>query len=161
MTRATLLGTQFVEIPAPVCDGAKRLFAFWQQQTPAGDLPGRDAFSFDALRDLRLLGHTFVIEPLDGGTDWRYRLLGSDIVWMFGRDVTNVPFTQHFEPAEAAQCIAFSNRVAQSRAPVFLTAQFVSNAYSGVLETMSLPVWSRQRDCIWLVGASFPQPLLD
>src|SRR5690606_19861324 len=98
-----------------------------------------------------------VIEPLAGGRDWRYRLVGADIVWMFGRDVTGIPFSQHFTPAEAAKCIAFSGQVARSRQPVFLRARFASRGHSVVLlETMSLPVWSRGRSDIWLIGASFP-----
>lgn len=147
---------------APVAPGAQALFRFWQDSRldsaglPA-NLPERDAFSFDALKRIGVLGQEFVIEPIDGGRDWRYRLVGAEIVWMFGRDPTGIPFTQHFKADEAALCIAFSNQVAQTRQPVFLRARFASAGHSaGLLETMSLPVWSRGRREIWLVGASFP-----
>lgn len=155
--RATLLGPNFVEIAAPACEGARRLHDFWQRQAAAGDLPNRDDFSFETLRQLDVLGRAFVVEPLEDGRDWRYRLLGSEITWLFGRDVTNIPFSAHFEPAEARQCIAYSNQVARERRPVFLVASFVSGGFKGQLETLSLPVWNRGRDAIWLVGASFPR----
>jgi len=156
--RATLLSPNFTEIAAPACDGARRLHDFWAQRlAEAADLPGRDDFSFELLRRLDVLGKAFVVEPLEGGRDWRYRLLGSEITWLFGRDVTNIPFSAHFEPAEAQQCINFSNQVARERRPVFLMASFVSGSFKGQLETLSLPVWNRSRDTIWLVGASFPR----
>lgn len=154
-----------VAIPAPTVPGAQALYRFWQERRPEGAsalnpcaaLPQRDDFTFDALKQIGVLGHEFVIEPIEGGRDWRYRLVGTSIVWMFGRDPTNVPFTQHFIPEEAAQCIAFSNRVAQSCQPVFLRARFASKGHSAtLLETMSLPVLGRGGGEVWLIGASYP-----
>ncbi len=156
---AALLDPLLATIPAPALPGSRALFALWEEAKASGaeGLPDRDAFSIDALKRIGVLGQEFLIEPIAGGRDWRYRLVGADIVWMFGRDPTGIPFTQHFVPFEAEQCIAFSNQVARSRRPVFLRARFVSKGHSAsLLETMSLPVWSRDRTVIWLIGASFP-----
>ena len=156
---AALLDPVLTPLPAPVAPGTQALFRLWREAKAGGaeDIPDRDAFSIDALKRIGVLGHEFVIEPIDGGRDWRYRLVGADIVWMFGHDPTGIPFTKHFVPFEAEKCIAFSNQVAQSRQPVFLRARFVSEGHSAsLLETMSLPVWSRGRKEIWLIGASFP-----
>ena len=154
-----LLGQSgLVAIPAPLMPGARALYRFWLDKRPdpaavaeggSDNLPERDDFTFDALKQIGVLGHEFVIEPLDGGRNWRYRLVGANIIWMFGRDPTIRD--------EATQCIAFSNQVAQSRQPVFLRARFASEGHSStLLETMSLPVWSRGRSEIWLIGASYP-----
>lgn len=149
--------TGLVIIPAPTVAGAQALYRFWLDRQSGSELPRRDDFTFDALKQIGVLGHEFVIEPIEGGRDWRYRLVGSNIVWMFGRDPTNVPFTRHFLPDEAAQCIAFSNRVTQSREPVFLRARFASAGHSAtLLETMSLPVLGRGGNEVWLIGASYP-----
>src|SRR3546814_4665231 len=85
------------EIPQPQHAGAVALYRLWQDLTPAGGLPARDGFTFERLGALGILGNFFVVEPLDGGRDWRYRLLGTHITWLFGADVTNVPFTRHFD----------------------------------------------------------------
>lgn len=154
---AGLLDPLLLPIPAPALPGTQALFRLWQDSRQGDDLPERDAFSIEALKRIGILGHEFVIEPIEGGRDWRYRLVGAGIVWMFGHDPTGIPFTQHFVPFEAEKCIAFSNQVARSRQPVFLRARCVSKGHSAsLLETMSLPVWSRGRKEIWLIGASFP-----
>ena len=156
---AALLDPLLLPIPAPAVPGTQALFQLWRAAKGDGadDLPDRDEFSIETLKRIGVLGHEFIIEPIEGGRDWRYRLVGADIVWMFGHDPTGTPFTQHFVPFEAEKCIAFSNQVARSRQPVFLRARFVSEGHSAsLLETMSLPVWSRGRKEIWLIGASFP-----
>lgn len=149
-------GDLLVEIAAPVHAGAIALHRLWLDLKPADGLPARDLFSFERLGSLGILGNCFVIEPVDGGRDWRYRLLGSRITWLFGQDVTNVPFSQHFDPEEAELCIRLSNRVAQSGRPLFLTGRFRTGDFSGSLETMSLPVLARDGHAVWLMGASFP-----
>jgi len=157
--RAVLLpmaGDLLTEITAPVHDGARGLYRLWQQLKPADGLPARDDFTFERLAALGILGNCFVIEPLDDGRDWRYRLLGSHITWLFGADVTNMPFSRHFDPDEAELCIRLSNRVARTRQPVFLAGSFRTGDFSGQLETMSLPVFGRGSDTVWLVGATFP-----
>lgn len=154
--RSHLIGPLFEELPAPVCPGAKALYAHWRSVKPHNDLPTRADFGIDSVGRLGLVGNFFVIEPLDGGADWRYRLMGSKICWLFGRDVSNIPFSEHFYPDEAQRCIALSNEVARSHQPIFLHARFISGRHFGELETMSLPVWNKDRSAVWLVGASFP-----
>jgi len=154
--RAQLVGPLFEEMPAPRHPGAAGLHALWRRLLSTEGLPRRADFSMERIAELGLLGRFFVIEPLHGGRDWRYRLLGSKLVWLFGRDVTGIPFSEHFFPAEAERCIALSNRVARSGRPLFLRARFASGGHLGELETLSLPIRGPSRQT-WLVGASFPE----
>lgn len=149
-------GELLVEIEAPRNPGAVALYQLWQSLKPADGLPSREEFTFEKLTELGIIGNCFVIEPMDGGRDWRYRLLGSQITWLFGGDATNIPFSQHFLPEEAELCIRLSNQVAQSGKPVFLFGRFTPGNFSGTLETMSLPVVGRDGSTVWLIGASFP-----
>jgi hypothetical protein len=149
-------GDLLAEIDAPRHPGAVALFGLWQSLKPAAGLPARNEFSFERMGELGILGNCFVIEPLDGGRDWRYRLLGSQITWLFGGDATNIPFSRHFDAEEAELCIRLSNRVAQTRQPIFLFGRFRTGDFSGTLETMSLPVLGRDGVSVWLLGASFP-----
>lgn len=154
--RSKLIDPMFEELAAPVGPKARALFDLWREVSPPGDLPNRTAFTFERIQECGSMGYFFVIEPMDGGRDWRYRLVGSRITWLFGEDTTNVPFTVHFYPDEAEQCIALSNSVVSTRVPLFLRARFVSGNFSGELETMSLPVHSPDNSELWLVGASYP-----
>ena len=154
--RSKLIDPMFQELAEPVGPKARALFELWRELCPPGDIPNRTAFTFERIWEVGSMGYFFVIEPMDGGRDWRYRLVGSRITWLFGADTTNVPFTVHFYPKEAEQCIALSNLVAETRVPIFLNARFVSGTFSGELETMSLPVYSPDASEIWLIGASYP-----
>ena len=147
---------QFVELDRPRAAGAVALFRLWQEVKPPDGLPPRSAFSFERIGELGLLGQFFVIEPLNGGEDWQYRLVGSQLRWLFGRDATGRPFREHYDPVNAAERIALSNRVARSGQPVFLWARFLYRGRPGEYETMSLPVRSIDGQDVWLVGASFP-----
>lgn len=154
--RSKLIDPMFQEIPAPDGPKARGLYQLWRDLCPPGDLPSRNAFTFERIWEIGSMGYFFVIEPMDGGRDWRYRLVGARITWLFGEDTTNVPFSVHYFREEAEQCIALSNMVAETRTPVFLKARFVSGNFSGELETMSLPVYSPDASEIWLIGASYP-----
>ncbi|MGO1118797.1 PAS domain-containing protein [Rhodovibrionaceae bacterium A322] len=142
-------------IEVPECDGAKRLYDLWLSHKPKTDLPFRSDFTIELLKDAGLLGVFFVIEPLDGGKDWQYRLMGSDITLLFNATQSNVPFTQIYQPEVAKNCIALSNQVARSKEPLFLKSTSNSSLVTGEFETMSLPVWNDDRSLVWLVGATF------
>ncbi|MBX3452964.1 PAS domain-containing protein [Ferrovibrio sp.] len=149
----------FREIPAPVDPRCQAMAALWVELCPADSLPARSDFTFERLQAIGVLGNTFVIEPIGAhavyGIDWRYRLMGTNIAWMFGSDPTGLPFSEHFLPDEARVCIDFSNQVAASRKPVFLMGKLRSGDYSGTLETMSLPVLAPDGEAVWLLGVSF------
>jgi hypothetical protein len=154
--RAWLLEPYFQESLAPQHPLAKRLYALWQAAERCDGLPTRDFFSFELLAENGLLGQVFLLEPIAGGLDWRYRLLGTKLVWMFGHDVTHMPFSTFLRPAEASQAIAMSNRAAEDRAALFLRGRYSYNGELGDVESMSLPVLSRCGGEVWLLGASFP-----
>jgi hypothetical protein len=145
---------EFQRIDAPVHPKAVALHSHWLACRPNGGLPSRGSFGFEVVHGLGLMGAFFVIEPTEIDDDWRYRLLGSGIVWLFGNDVTGLPFRRHMAREEAEACIALSNEVAESGTPAFLFARFVSGGHSGTLETMSLPVTAPDGNGVWLVGCS-------
>lgn len=153
--RVQIIDGTYHPLEAPEHPKARSMFELWQACRRGDDLPMRDDFDFEELGARGLLGHVFVLEPLDGGRDWHYRLLGSEILWLFGRDLTNVPFREAYVDSEAEHRIALSNKAAQERQPIFLKGRYRSSLRSGTVETMSLPVWNRDGDDIWLIGASF------
>lgn len=149
----------FEVLPGPDCEQAKALYVYWQQHHVSEDgkdstLPKRDDISLPDLVALGCADRAFIMEPV-GEDDWQYRLLGSEIVRYFGRDVTGIPFRQHMLECEAETAIRISNEAAQTRKPVFLKMRFISGDHSGLIETMSLPILARDETTIWLFGATF------
>ncbi|NMM44118.1 PAS domain-containing protein [Rhodospirillaceae bacterium KN72] len=134
---------------------ATELFALWRSKCgDNGQLPSREDLTLKELWALRCADRSFILEPLPDG-DWQYRLLGSRITQFYGRDVSNIPFRQHMSPDEAEASIALSNEAARDRKPVFLRMRYVGKTYSGIIETMSLPILARDGKTVWLFGASF------
>lgn len=148
----------FEVLSAPVNPAAVALHRYWQDlpRTEAG-LPRRADIGFDDLVELRCADRVFILEPV-GGTDWQYRLLGSEIVRYFGRDVTKIPLRRHMHADEAEEAIRLSDRVAETRAPIFLRVRFSSGDHTGEIETMSLPILGRDETTVWLFGGSFFTP---
>ncbi|MBP5855446.1 PAS domain-containing protein [Marivibrio halodurans] len=150
-----LYGAFFERLDAPAGPRAKALHAYWRALAPPPNLPWRRQIAMDDLARLDCLDSIFILEPLEDGSDWRYRLLGTRIVEIYGQEVTNVPLREHMTSEEAEQAIALSNAVRDSREPLFLRARFVSGDYDTPIETMSLPILGRDADDVWLFGGTF------
>ena len=69
-----------------VTDLPRELLALWVSLCVDGRLPRRSDFDFARLR--RHLGWLCVVEVVDEGADFRYRLIGTNIVDRVGRDMS-------------------------------------------------------------------------
>jgi hypothetical protein len=70
-------------------DEAGRLHAlgtYWQSRAAQGRLPGQDILDPLSLRPW--LGHLLLVDVLPGGTDFVYRLYGTNVADTFGQDMT-------------------------------------------------------------------------
>ncbi len=153
----------FEILTAPNSPEAKNLYEYWRSlhrdtgTSGQETLPRRKDITLESLAALGCADRVFILEPLVDG-DWQYRLLGSEIVRYFGRDVTGIPLRRHMVKEEADKAITLSNRAVAELIPIFLNVQFVSGDYSGMIETMSLPILARDDGDIWLFGGSFFTP---
>lgn len=150
-----VLDPYFETLPGPQSGQAKALYAYWQGLRSGDDLPWRKHILMEDLSQLNCLDSIFILEPTQDGQDWRYRLLGTRIVAMYGGEVTNVPLREHMTQQEADVAIALSNKVRDTRNPLFLSARFVSGEHSVPIETMSLPILGHDAQDIWLFGGTF------
>lgn len=64
------------------------VYAYWTSKLPAEGLPTRDSIDPAEIKDL--LPDVGLIDVLDGGDNFRYRLIGTRMVTVFGRDFTGV-----------------------------------------------------------------------
>ncbi|WP_193183875.1 PAS domain-containing protein [Nisaea sediminum] len=74
------------EIVPPIEDRIERLIAYWRSKKSAGGLPGRRDIDPTEIPDL--LPHIGLIDVLEGGQAFRYRLLGTHLNNIFGEDFT-------------------------------------------------------------------------
>lgn len=150
------ISPSFEPLPIPQHSQAWTLYKYWLEKRGIKEIPSRASIRLEELTSLRCVDRVFILEPL-GENDWRYRLLGTEIVKRFGRDVTGVPFREHMQEDEAEAAINLSNKAVSSNTPVFLQARFSSGKHHRTVETMSLPIRSTDGKATWLFGGTFFQ----
>ncbi|WP_119417964.1 PAS domain-containing protein [Desertibaculum subflavum] len=62
------------------------LYRLWQAKRPEGRLPAQGDFSLDDLRPL--MGRIAILDVIDGGADFRFRLYGSSIASAYRGEMT-------------------------------------------------------------------------
>lgn len=75
-----------IKLAAPTLSITKGLFDVWQRARGDAPLPQRAALNIDTLKEL--MPYVYMIDVLDGGTDFRVRFMGSALVQMVGTDFT-------------------------------------------------------------------------
>jgi len=99
-------------------DGPLRfLLRFWHDRAKAGGLPA--SRSIDALELGPALGYVMLLEPLDGGTDFAYRVYGTIIAEHAGIEMTGKRVWDLPAPLVAAFFVATYRAVCQERRPLF------------------------------------------
>ena len=93
------------------------LLEFWRSAPRDGDLPSID--SLDPLALKPALGLLMILEPVDGGADFRYRLYGSEIAARAGLDLTGKLVTNVRSAKMAAFFIATYAAVLLRRRPLY------------------------------------------
>jgi hypothetical protein len=94
-------GLEVVRSPPPAALRAQAnrfLLEDWLAQRKGAMMPMIGAI--DPIRWLPALGAILLVEPIDRGRDFRYRLYGSDVVAVSGYEMTGKPMTAHAVPAE-------------------------------------------------------------
>ena len=133
--------------PYPVIDHptSPRLNAFhtyWQGLATADVLPAyRD---FDVVRAPReLLPHLILLDVLDGGRDFRYRVVGTAVVEAIGRDFTGETVNEYRHRHEPPAVAEGYRRVRDTGAP---------DLYRGTLESVGKEFIAYERLALPLAG---------
>src|SRR5690348_10948974 len=94
----------FTEIESPTHEQARELLAYWQERMEKGGfVMGRD---IPSRQIAHLMKNLIVREPVEGGRDFRYRLVGTVLMERLGRDVTGLLISDVYAPASARAFIA-------------------------------------------------------
>lgn len=115
---------------------------YWRSLAPDGVLPAYS--TFDVVRMPReLLPFLILLDVLDGGRDFRYRVVGTGVVAAIGRDFTSetvVEYRHRHEPPEVGEGY---RRVCAARAP---------HLYEGTLESVGKEFIRYERLAVPLTG---------
>ncbi len=101
----------------------KRVIAVWAGLPTIDDVPRRDAFS-PALLDPRDLPYIVLLDVLDGGEDFRFRLAGTEVVHAVGFEFTGVRLSEKRDELDVPELIDSYRTCVASRRPL---------VYSGTL----------------------------
>lgn len=106
-----------------------RALAYWRAKRGARPLPRRG--DIDPTEIGALLPHLQLIDVRDGGTRFRYRLVGTSLVTAFGREYTGRYVDEIFTGARLANAVRVYATACNRRRPVFLR-----NRYSTTRDVM-------------------------
>lgn len=141
-------------IPSPTLPEAQSLWAYWQSKCPPGGLPRRDDIK---AKDIpALLPNLIIAEPIDGGNDWVYRLVGTAIVERSGFDGTGSSVREIFPPGVANAYIADFQKGVNKRQPWCVQGYFaIPGAEHVHFESVGLPIMGRDGSTVWLLFGVF------
>jgi hypothetical protein len=77
---------ELFDLSAPRQTGARRLLESWRKRRPDGALD--PATALGAVGAAGLAGRLMVLEPIHEGDDWRFRVVGDDLIRRLGFDPT-------------------------------------------------------------------------
>jgi hypothetical protein len=92
-----------------------QLLEYWRGLPRTGDLPAAETIDPAAL--VFILGWLMIMDPIEGGADFSYRLYGSNIAEVMGRDLTGCKLSDSF-PQVAAFAGAVYRDAMRHRRPV-------------------------------------------
>lgn len=119
-----------------------RLLDWWCEKVASLDrLPGRQ--HFDPLEMAALLPHLYMADVVAGGARYRWRLLGTELNALAGRDVTGRHFDEIYAPDIYDNVVASLAAVVRDRQPMrsYGTYAFAARAFVG-FEAMEVPLAS-------------------
>lgn len=114
------------------------LQAFWESKRKDGALPGRS--DFDVLELWPWLGHLALVEVIDGGADFRYRLHGTTMVEILGMDLTGRRLSEMTDVIRAVAGPEFRAAVATGRPTGFTRIRVNRSVDHRQVTTLILPL---------------------
>jgi hypothetical protein len=127
------------EVSAPLHPKNRTLCTYWSSKADgAGQVHRRD---IDPAELKHVLGGIFIVEPVDGGADLLYRLVGAENEHRLGMKCMGRRFTECYAPDMAAKQIAFHGRVFATGQPAVLQGRLLGLDLEYVnFEAIYLPV---------------------
>lgn len=137
--------------PADIRSPALRgLWSYWHGLRAGGALPGRAAIDPFALRPW--LGHLLLMDVIDNGRDFRYRLHGTVLVQLFGSDLTG-RLVSRLDLPDVDRLLNEGRVPVASRDHLYIEATVVAEKKYVAISKLVLPLATTGRDVdILMVG---------
>jgi len=122
-------------------EALRRALDLWRSKAPEGGLPARA--DFDPSEMVDYLGNVVLVDIEHDPRRYRYRLIGTDITRVTGRDMSGRYWDQVYHPSDIAVLSESLDRVLETRMPVRSTGsmKWVEKDYISV-EIVDLPLAS-------------------
>ena len=143
------------EIDPPVHPGSRHLIAYWDQcrGLPEGLTVGRD---LPARAILKILDRLYLLDPVEGATDFRFRLAPSGLIRRFGTDVSGHLLSDLYTGKAFEQYAQSLRQTLELERPVSYDVRMIGTAKEVMhLERVSVPVKSRDLGRTLLLGGTF------
>lgn len=143
-----------IEPPAEIRHASLRaLWRYWAGKTSDGLLPGRSTIRPEEMR--ALLGNLLLMDVVDGGKDFRYRLHGTALVDLFGGDLTG-RLVSSLVIEGVTDLLDEARRVVESRSHYYLEETVVAERRHMRVSKLILPLAENGRDVDMLLVGIFP-----
>jgi hypothetical protein len=141
-------------LAAPSHRACKALLAYWQSKRSNGGLPQRKDIVPAEIP--QLLPHLMIIEPVDGGSDWRYRLVGTAVTHRYGFDWTGKKLTELLDAETAPSIVRFYSDIAATRMPNFVMGRAMMEGRDHIVyECGSFPILGNDGVTVWVLMGVF------
>lgn len=141
----------------------RRTVAHWQEcaRTALSGVPDRTAFGLETLHAVGALPRVLLIDVIDGGARFRFRLIGTALTAIAERDVTGRYLDEIYPPDVYAKSKGSFDWVIRERRPVRVvdTFEFSGKEYIGY-EALLMPLGSGGADValVLVVAIDFEPP---
>jgi len=124
--------------------------AYWQAKRGCRSMPSRS--DIDPIEVPSLLPHLQLIDIVDDR--FRFRLIGSELVYAFGRDYTGFYVDELFDGPREINVTEVYRAVRERRQPAFMRSQyFTTKDIDLVANRLYLPLSTNDRDVNMILGA--------
>jgi hypothetical protein len=130
-----------------------QLHAYWERKRGARPAPARK--EIDPAEIVPLLPHLFLIEAVGTPSRFRYRLIGTAVVELTGRDLTGHFVDENLEPAKFAALVEPYETVIRQARPVAKKGRtiWIEKRERLEVEVLLLPVANAQDEIALILGS--------
>lgn len=129
-----------------------RLFDLWNRARGARAMPARGDIDTIELREW--LGNLILVEAIDAGAAYRYRVYGTKLVDLFGHELTGKTVS-HFASARQPLIVGDYERVRRDRMPLYFDRPGVIRGEFARLQVLAVPLSTDGTDVDMILAAVY------
>lgn len=133
----------------------RRLFDLWDRKRGGRAMPARQDIDTVELREW--LGNLVLVEVVDAGASYRYRVYGTKLADLFGHELTG-RVVSHFASAHQPLIVGDYDRVRRDRMPVYFDRHGVAQGEYARIQALALPLSTAGAEVDMILAAVYALP---